>query len=194
MINERVLRGIVREILIVEGMKTAGDLPDTVKIAVRSNVKGGFDVFFSGASGNPAFEEKLRPQGSLLIVKPAPEVGNCGGALEVAASDVDDGWGPLLYDVAMAVATLKAGGLMAGHDGITRDAKGVWDYYMKNRSDVDKHQMGSLEDGGDDSCDQFIANHMDGDWRTSSLSKRYTRKNASEFLTKLENGGKLIYV
>jgi len=194
MINERVLRSIVREILLVEGMKTVGDLPDVVKVAVRNNDKGGFNVFFSDASGNPAFRAKLRPQGSLVIVKPPQEVGNCGGALEVSASDADDGWGPLLYDVAMAVATLSAGGLMAGHDGITRDAKGVWDYYMTNRGDVEKSQMGSIEDGGDDTCDQFLASHMDGDWKSSSLSKRYKHKNASEFLARLENSGKLIYV
>jgi hypothetical protein len=172
MINERILRSIVREILIVEGMKTADNLPDDVKIAVRYNVKGGFNIFFSDAFGNPAFRAKLRPEGGLVITKPSPEVGSCGGALEVSASDADDGWGPLLYDVAMAVATLKTGGLMAGHDGITRDAKGVWDYYMMNRSDVEKYQMGSVEDGGEDTCDQFIARHMDGDLPSSSLSKR----------------------
>ena len=114
------------------------------------------------------------------------------------------GWGPMLYDVAMEVATLKGGGLMADRGMVSASAERVWKYYMTNRSDVTAHQLDDLKNTltpeEEDNCDQEVAGGSHGmyggdtvenpDWMNSPLSKRYTAP--PKMMDKLEVAGRLI--
>jgi hypothetical protein len=51
---------------------------------------------------------------------------------EVQLSAADKGWGPFMYDVAMA----KTGGLMPDRFSVSGPARRVWDHYYHERNDV----------------------------------------------------------
>jgi len=74
-----------------------------------------------------------------------PDNGPCLGGYTVTWSSVDeDGWGPLLYDLAMELATSKGSGLTPDRTNVSFQANKVWDYYLANRSDVEMVQMDDL--------------------------------------------------
>ena len=53
-------------------------------------------------------------------------------------SSASKGYGPRLYDLVMEAATEKGAMLTSDRNVVSGAAKGVWDYYFKNRSDVKK--------------------------------------------------------
>lgn len=61
-----------------------------------------------------------------------------GGSWRVRGAAAQDGWGPTLYDVVMGATSRP---LMADRGSVSRDAKGVWDFYKDNRSDVEKKPL-----------------------------------------------------
>ena len=56
----------------------------------------------------------------------------------VGLSSATSGYGPRLYDVLMEMATEKGAMLTSDRSMVSGDAKRVWGYYFKNRSDVKK--------------------------------------------------------
>jgi hypothetical protein len=124
--------------------------------------------------------------------------GNCDEAFVVGVATADDGWGPLLYDVAIEQATISGNGLTSDRESVSPQARGVWNYYLNNRSDVEEHQLDSLDNQltptDEDNCDQNIARGtvtgMYSTWRDSALSKRYTK--APTTIEALEKAGKLV--
>jgi hypothetical protein len=69
---------------------------------------------------------------------------------EVMSSAAAKGWGPMLYDVMMEYLTnRKKASLTSDRGMVSTAAKNVWDFYLNNRSDVDKIRM----DISDDSLD-----------------------------------------
>ena len=115
----------------------------------------------------------------------------------VSRSQAKDGYGPLLYDIAIEYATLKGGGLMSDRGSVSPEAQGVWRYYLNNRSDVEIHQMDNMKNAltpeDEDNCDQAIARStitgMYNTWEDSPLSKRYTRHPGT--INILRDAGKL---
>ena len=97
----------------------------------------------------------------------------------ISAAEAADGWGPMLYDVAIEYATLNGNGLIADRESVTDSAKAVWDYYMNSRSDVSGAQLddpyNTLTDIESDNCDQEVAGE---EWEESSLSKVWTKDKA----------------
>ena len=87
----------------------------------------------------------------------------CMNAYEIGWSSVDEkGWGPLLYDLAMELATSKGSGIMSDRNNVSYKAQNVWRYYMANRGNVEPVQMDDWDDNltpGDesDNCDQWRA-------------------------------------
>jgi hypothetical protein len=55
---------------------------------------------------------------------------------EVANTHATQGWGPLLYDVAMELATLHGDGVVSDRTGVSDRAQGVWRHYDESRQDV----------------------------------------------------------
>ena len=148
----------------------------------------------------------------------------CSGAYVVTWAHVDEeasGFGPLLYDIAMELATEWDSGLAADRNNVSDDAFNVWDYYHKKRGDVTTTQLdddeGRLtpEDGTDDCYMDAAYNGGDGRYgwwtphteedlennpwdpdgeevlRDSPISKVY-RSNGTPTLDALDSAGKLI--
>lgn len=67
---------------------------------------------------------------------------------EVKEVNAPDGWGPLLYDIVMEIASEYGMGLTSDKErGATSEARNVWDYYLDHRDDVDKEK---IENYGED--------------------------------------------
>ena len=131
------------------------------------------------------------------IGKPYNSDGPCGGAREVTGSRVKQGWGPMLYDVAMEWASQNGNGLMSDRMSVSPFAHNVWRYYMSNRGDVKSDQLDNLDDEltpgvEEDNCSQKIAAGDTNffDWQDSPLSKKYTK--APTTMNTLEAAGKLV--
>lgn len=138
--------------------------------------------------------------------------GSCHNANLVGSSRATGGFGPILYDVAIEVSGNS--GLMSDRHSVSPDAAGVWDYYMRNRSDVQVKQLDNKENKltsiDDDNCDQRVslrnvgagigsANSFLDDteednydkWPESSLSKVYY-KSGTPVMDELEKRGLLV--
>jgi hypothetical protein len=87
------------------------------------------------------------PGGSIEIY-PAPSgYGECNDVFIVMNThQTTEGWGPLLYDVAMEISTVLGGGLTSSRTMVSSKAKPVWDFYQDRRSDVEADQMDVKDD------------------------------------------------
>ena len=203
----RLLREYIRE-LLTESSKGPADLPDGVYVGIKSGGNNIF-VFYANADGNRRVEIKP-PVGRVAVSKPgrsphsAQNPGSCLGAWQVISSQVSDGWGPLLYDVAMEV--VGDAGIMADRGSLSDDAYNVWKYYMNSRPDVVKIQLDTLDNeltpDDADNCTSKVAREFDDafdDYRSdekkqalidSPVMKVYTKGPTT--IEKLEAMGRLI--
>ena len=200
-LTEAILKKLINEVL-EEGMKTLADLPEGVFIKIDGDVEDVIDVYYADKEGRPIkFENDSKPFGQISMDEEVPLADDfpCLHALMVAYSDAAKGWGPLLYDVAIEVATLKAGGLVCDRSIVSQDAYNVWDKYNSGRSDVDKLQLddedGTLTpDDHDDDCLQNISYEYQEKtgipWSESPLSKLY-RKPPTTIIA-LKKSGRLM--
>ena len=203
-----ILREYIRT-LLTEAAKGPADLPEDALVAIQD--KGNrFRIFYARKNNlgqyvktGVAASRKGAPWGTVGIGRPYGESGPCGGAWEVQGSSVKQGWGPMLYDVAMELASQNGNGLMSDRMEVSGDAEKVWKYYLSNRGDVQMHQLDSLEDEltpgvEEDNCEQRLAkNHsyrtgpnMLKNWTASQFSKRYTKSPTT--MNALESAGKLV--
>ena len=163
-----LLREYIRE-LLTESAKGPADLPDGVYVGIKSGGNNIF-VFYSDVEGNRRATIKP-PVGRVAVSKPgrsphsAQNPGSCLGAWQVISSQVSDGWGPLLYDVAMEV--VGDAGIMADRGSLSDDAYNVWKYYMYSRPDVVKKQLddpaNTLTKSSQDNCDIETAQEHEGE-------------------------------
>lgn len=124
----------------------------------------------------------------------------CLNAWSVAQTHpTSSGWGPLLYDLAIEVATQEAGGLTSDRNEVSDDARSVWNKYDTARGDVEKTQLDLSDDDienwmiededqeplrhrtpqTDDDCTQWSAiQDSEGGtgWYTSPLSRLYRKR------------------
>jgi len=199
-----------RKFLLTEAAITAEDLLSyedvELYVIVQENNEGSIDFWLASPNAidgeiEPRFNPRSDPPGGNIEIIQSEEGesrghGDCDGAWQVIYSQVTDGWGPLLYDIAIEYATRRGGkGLIADREQVSSEARAVWDYYSDNREDVKNHQLDDLENTltpkEEDNCDQYIAS-LGGkyDWQENSLSKRYTKIPTT--ITKLEKMGRLI--
>ena len=73
-------------------------------------------------------------KGGLGIRNHSKDVGQSYGTKTVAFVAAQPGYGPLLYDIALTLVP----GLSPDRRSVSTTAKGVWDFYLNNRSDVEK--------------------------------------------------------
>ena len=203
----KLLRETVRKIILQEGMVTADQLPEGVMIRIEEssyNSKGIAKITYVWEDERqqklfPTYATAKEPDcwGTVLIEKLANSV----PVWQVASAHAGDGYGPLLYDIAMEYATQNGLGLMSDRGVVSDGEDGavhVWNYYLENRvgNDVTAHQMddqaNTLTDTFDDNVNQHIAKQFapGGKWPAHSTSKRYTK--ASTTLDAL--GNKVIYI
>jgi hypothetical protein len=205
-----------------EGMKTPNDIsaaeedwfkqnPDMLKEISVQIFSSGADIYFVYAHNNePQWSVgmpllKGLPSGYVAIVNAeSRNFGPCLNGWSIKASEAEEGWGPLLYDVAMEWATKKGGGLMADRRSVTKDAYAVWDYYDKSRSDIESVQLDIQKDfyglkqltpdDPDDDCNQYSTvywtDYKKGEWHDLPLSRIFRSKGAPT-IDKLQALGKL---
>ncbi len=200
----RLLREYIRE-LLTESAKGPADLPDGVYVGIKS-FGNNTQVFYSDAEGNRRVTIKP-PVGRVAVAKPgrsphsAQNPGSCLGSWQVISSQVSDGWGPLLYDVAMEV--VGDAGIMADRGSLSDDAYNVWKYYMNSRPDVVKKQLddpdNTLTPEEEDNCDIDSAPEVNEiEWETqlvgaltdSPVMKVYTKGPTT--IQELESMGRLV--
>ena len=187
-----LLREYIRE-LLTEGAKNLDDLEAEDLYIHVGGYEDGF-IIELGYSDLPV------AAGEIAVVKPSPSRGSCGDAMMVSHSQADQGWGPLLYDLAIELATERAGGLISDRGSVSEEARAVWDYYLANRGDTTGIQLDDLNNTltpeDEDNCNQQVAisdeqgNRMSGNWKDSPLSKRWTKQPTT--LNALRAGDRLI--
>ena len=124
----------------------------------------------AGGLMKKGFPMQGMPGGSVNFY-PAPEsYGECNDVFIVSSThQTTDGWGPLLYDIAMEVASVLGGGLTSSRNMVSSNAKPVWDYYQDRRSDVEADQLDINKDGADHyGVDQLTPNNPKDDCEQES--------------------------
>ena len=209
------LRQYIRQILLTEAAKGPADLPDD--ILIQMSVDDDFAEFeFVKKVGEsekygPRYKRVVEQEdgiyGSIqLYLVDEGNVGPCSGAFMISWAGATDGYGPMLYDLAMEWATANGSGLIADRDTVSVEARAVWDYYLNNRSDVVPVQLDNvhsdLTDDLEDDCDQGVAGGanfkypqnpeaLDDNWHQHPLSKMYKKTNDS-MTQELKALGKLV--
>lgn len=124
---------------------------------------------------------------------------DCGGAYCVVNAFAAGGWGPLLYDIAIELATIKGSGLVSDRTSVSLAAQDVWEKYMNIRGDVEKFQCddqyNTLTDDPGDNVDMEIIGARDYFYdpkniRSNPLAKRLSKPPTT--IQALESSGKLI--
>ena len=196
------LREYIRTLLTEAAMGPA-DLPDGVGIAYSQQNQSitiryyhmgeGSSLSGDGWKGSRELAKRGLPTGKVAIGIPSGK-GECSGAFEVYGASAALGWGPMLYDVAMELATIQGGGLMSDRESVSFAARDVWQYYMANRGDVTGIQLddewNKLTPTERDNCMQQRARDDEGSWVDSPLSKRYTKPPI--MINALKAAGKLV--
>jgi hypothetical protein len=171
-ITESNLRSLIRETLLTEAMVT----PESAKQMGLT-----FAVNSDGESVEVVVWKGDRVIGELTASR---SDNPCSGAYSVTWADASiSGVGPLLYD--LMIDAIHPAPLSSDREEVSPDAKRVWDFYLRNRPDIEAVQLDDLRDTltpiPDDNCTQ-ISSSMWGDvertgWKGSSLSKAYRRKD-----------------
>ena len=97
-------------------------------------------------------DEKIKtgiPHGAVEMWKPGNKkrIGPCLDTWVVSLTFAEQGWGPLLYEVALEWASQNGGGLTSDRELVSGDAEAVWDTYA-SRSVVGAKQMDVAHWGG----------------------------------------------
>lgn len=178
-----------------------------IYITVSKDGLTDFNVYYSDEKGNEKDARVSDVHGEVSIMNPTDNTGPCGDALHVVYAGAASGWGPMLYDVAMEVATEVGGGLTPDRNSVSSDAENVWSYYFNDRGDVESQQLDLTDrevayytdlnvqkltpDIEEDDCLQSKAIRAYEDkWDQSPLSKRYTK--APTTMNALRAAGRLV--
>jgi hypothetical protein len=81
-----------------------------------------------------------------------------------------DGWGPLLYDLALEYSTMLSNGLTPDRNVVSPSAYRIWKNYFENRPDVAKLQL-DIDDEQD-----YVEEHLDNLRNDSESGEDYKNK------------------
>ena len=187
-LTEAKLKQLIKEVMTEAAMGPA-DLPDGVYVAVEKHpAEKSYSIRYVNDEGkSPRSSHGFK--GTVVIEEPqlADEY-PCLEALMVSWASASQGYGPLLYDVAMEIATREAGGLVSDRTVVKPPAQKVWRYYLDNRSgpggDVTVIQLddekNTLTDPTQDNCLQNstdkAAKELGISWKKHPLSKLYRKQ------------------
>jgi predicted nucleotidyltransferase len=139
--------GGLEEAQLDEAMKTAADLPEDVVVVVRREPDGsGFKIYYAErdkpnvslkAGDLDRMEAGIDIFGALHIGRGRNEPYE--DVYIVTSSKAKDGFGPLLYDVALEMAGKS--GLKPDVLDVSDDASAVWKHYDDQREDVDSQML-----------------------------------------------------
>lgn len=201
-------------LLTTEGLDEAAmkvdDLPPGIGIQIARQPNNSVRVSYwhLGANRRAFKKQRDKVEGYILMAQEtmmAKDIGACGDAYMVQWAGAVKGWGPLLYDVAVEVATKLGGGLMADRHSVSPDAHAVWQYYVTRRTDVKVHQLDTTDpeakltprDPSDD-CDQDTAKEYAGkgredEWPEQPEAKRITKDNPTTLRALAASGRLVLY-
>jgi hypothetical protein len=139
--------GGLEEDILDEAMKTPADLPeDIIVVVLQEPDSSGYIVYYAHRD-DP--KRRLKPgdldrieagidiYGVLRVAQGRNDPYN--GVYIVTSAKAKDGYGPLLYDVALEVA--NSDGLKPDTLDVSDDASAVWKYYDTQRSDVESKML-----------------------------------------------------
>jgi hypothetical protein len=221
LITSKQLRNVIARALHEAPMREPEELPRFNRVVFYREWTTGIGDFMEVAyydrsqlhRYNPGDSHVMDPSGSepigritVIRRKRRSNLPPCDGAWTVDLTEqTRKGWGPLLYQVAIELATLRGGkGLMPDRYEVSDEAASVWQKFLAGASDgVQSHQLDSewntLTDDPEDNCDHdHVLNTQDPDLKhrlvhlktppsaedaarlndiilSSALSKRYTR-------------------
>ena len=200
-LTEAKLKQLINEVL-QEAALSPNEIPEGVLVRVDAISEDEISVDYVDENLKQLKYNKEGEPYGVVIIDTSVQYGErfpCLDAMMVAFSDASHGWGPLLYDVAMEISTLLGGGLVADRTNLSPEAYDVWDFYHKNRSDVEAIQLDN-EDGeltpdlkSDDCLQTTTYDYIEktgDDWKDSPLSKVYRRPPTT--LNMLRDSKKLI--
>ena len=205
----KLLREYIRELLKEAAMGMDALVANDAYITIDKEGLTDYNVYYSDAKGNPKDSRIHDAWGEVTIMRPDKGTGPCGEALNVVYAGAASGWGPMLYDVAMELATQVGGGLTPDRSSVSNDAQNVWSYYFNNRGDVESQQLDLTDkevayytdlnlkkltpDVEEDDCLQSKAIRAYEDkWAQAPLSKRYTK--APVTINALRSAGRLVEI
>ena len=195
------LRQYIRQILLTEAAKTHHDIPDGYWIGMREadGEWARWEIMKGSRSNYEAVYHPDPVRGYIEIGRVHKDIyGNCLDAWNVRSSRAGEGFGPMLYDLAIEYATATGSGLISDRGTVSPSARAVWEYYDQNRIDIEKIQLDNRQDtfnnGPEDDCSQDVTFRSDNKvWMESSLSKMYRAKSTGK-IRELEKAGKIIRI
>lgn len=110
---------------MIQKFANGGKAKDFGKIGFRSTVGGNLTATYLGNTGRSGMVS----------------ANYNNGIYTVGLSKATSGYGPMLYDVVMELATSLGSMLAPDRNQISKDAQGVWSYYFNKRNDVTKHPL-----------------------------------------------------
>mgnify|MGYP003649019809 FL=1 len=184
-LTEAKLKQLIKEVLN-ESANSPADLPEGVYVSVEKHPSHrSFIIRYVNEEGRSTSKE-FGFKGILVIGEPQlSDDYPCENAFAIEWASATPGYGPLLYDVAMEVATLEGAGLVSDRTVVKPAALRVWDFYMNNRDDVAFKQLDNEEGeltpkNKKDDCSQNSsykhAKDRGEEWTDSPLSKFYTKE------------------
>lgn len=141
------LRAIIREAILLSEEAAGVSTAKQHNLALATGVLHGYSVY---ALYDPrrAWHSLIndRTIGSesfygVIEVENEPEFGSCHGARQVSAVAARRGWGPLMYDIAMA----DESPLMPDRSTVSDLAQKVWKHYNEKRPDVGKRPLDDID-------------------------------------------------
>ena len=138
------LRQYIRHVLLTEAAEGPTDIPEGYFIRMKETADFAEFEFVKLVTRPPRTPAYIAARsvgdkvyGSIQLYSVEEEiVGPCNGAFMISWAGATDGYGPMLYDLAMEWATANGSGLIADRGSVSPSAREVWDYYLNNRSDV----------------------------------------------------------
>ena len=123
-----LLREYIRELLKEAAMGMDALVANDTYITIDKDGLTDYNVYYSDAKGNPKDSRIHVAWGEVTIMRPDKGTGPCGEALNVVYAGTASGWGPMLYDVAMELATQVGGGLTPDRSSVSNDAQNVFEH------------------------------------------------------------------
>ena len=189
----KLLREYIREILTESAVdpKIMSMIDELEKNGGYAEVLPDRVLLYQPTENNPQHWVAMVAYETPAGARAGGKCGRAGGVVQ--SSTAKTGMGPLAYDV--AIEAQEGMGLISDRASVSSDALAVWDYYMKNRPDVEVVQLddqyNTLTPEDEDNCDQTMADSYGlGDWESSSLSKLY-KKSGTPVMDELRKRGML---
>lgn len=123
--------------------KSINDLSPNAVIEISGDFKITIsDILSEDLAREYKIYSKYHPIGSLIEIGHIVLEEGCMNSYEVLGVESYDGWGPMLYDIAMEVSAERGGlGIYSSRYSVQREAWNIWDFYYRYRKDVKWKQM-----------------------------------------------------